>query len=78
MVDNGYLDFVESHDPGRKTRIWSVVNREGQVPLGEVRFWPKWRKYVFFPVQETLFDSYCLTVIANFLREQTDLWRKKK
>jgi hypothetical protein len=78
MAESAYIEFVESHDPTRKTRTWNVLHRGNREQLGEVRFWPAWRKYVFFPADETLWDSYCLQVIQAFLKEQTDAWRAVK
>lgn len=75
MAEKGYIEFIESHDLTRKTRIWVVVQKQSREPLGEVRFWPAWRKYVFLPANNTLWDSYCLQIITAFLLGETNAWR---
>lgn len=62
-----YLAFVPVPvAPNRVTAIWNVTTSEGS-PLGEIRWFAPWRRYVFFPVPNTLFDSGCLKEIANFI-----------
>lgn len=45
------------------TEIWTVSSLGG-VPLGEIKWFSQWRKYTFFPVYGTTFDSKCLIEIA--------------
>jgi hypothetical protein len=74
-------DFVQfefdSSSPSGKTSVWKVINRsfEGStgVYLGVVKWYGAWRCYAFFPTRDTLFESKCLTQIAKFCKEQTDL-----
>ena len=54
----------------RKTEIWNVVAQE-EHRLGEVRWWPAWRRYTFHPDTGTLYDAGCLDEIARFCSEQT-------
>jgi len=71
-----YIDFDEKPNPGHKTRLWIVVNKNGGLPLGEIRFYPAWRKYTFWPAYQMLFDASCLQDIAKFLQDQTQEWRQ--
>jgi hypothetical protein len=71
---SGWLDFVWQSNPGRKTERWLVVpNPKGNPadPLGEVKWFSHWRRYVFFPAQGKLFDAECLRAIAFFCERAT-------
>lgn len=63
-----YLDFQELVPSGRKTKIISVLSKNN-VLLGDISFWPAWRKYVFNPASGTMFDDKCLKEIVNKLDE---------
>ena len=61
---------------GSKTHCWRVYsNAVSPMLLGDVKFRPAWRKYVFLPAFGTLYDSECLTSISEFCDQQTTLWR---
>ena len=63
--------------PGRKTDIWAVaeINAGSDVPdLGQVRFYPRWRKFAFFPFENTLYEADCLRDIAEFCQKETRTW----
>jgi len=69
-----YLTFTDETDPaGRlKTRKWSVWSaKHNDIYLGEVRWMPGWRKYVFIPGEDTAFDAKCLTQLAEYCERQT-------
>ena len=59
-----YLDFQETLNPGRKTRVWEVRNT---VLLGRVAWWSHWRRYTFWPEKATILDAACLREVADFL-----------
>ena len=64
--------------PGRKTSHWIVKPKKlGEGMLGLVKWWPAWRKYVFFPVSDTLFEEDCLHAIAEFIDEETRKYKGK-
>lgn len=69
-----YLEFYEMANPGHKTRVWNVRSI-ASVPLGTIKFFPAWRKYVFVPVAVVVLDAVCLQDITEFLKEQTQAWR---
>ena len=58
------------HKP--KTDIWSVVAKEGEFVLGHVKWHSPWKKYTFFPLDQTLFEKDCLRDIAQFLEVETE------
>ncbi len=61
------LKFVPVRSTG-KTFIWNILN--GQVWLGEVRWYAPWRRYCFYPKAGTIFDASCLREIVWFIDQQ--------
>jgi hypothetical protein len=65
--------FIRFVDAGilsnRTTKVWLIrpadVHRDGV--LGVIKWHSGWRRYAFFPAQETLWDSVCLVHIQKFL-----------
>jgi hypothetical protein len=70
--------FVASDFPKMKTHRWLVRTAGVAIDLGEVKWFGRWRQYVFFPLHETIFDKSCLRDIADFCEEQTKLQRKRR
>lgn len=71
-----FLKFDEVDNGQRKTRRFAVRAALGvEVHLGNVGYHPSWRRYVFYPQPETLFDPDCLRSIASFCESQTKLMR---
>lgn len=73
-VGESYVEFLESPwDPEqrRSTSRWRLRAKAGQEFLGEVRWYAPWRRYAFFPRQDTLFEANCLWDIADFLAKET-------
>ena len=73
-----YLKFqFLNMSPTGKTKIWEVVTvGDGPVILGSVKWFGKWRKYGFFPENDTVFETTCLRDIAEFCEEETKRHRK--
>lgn len=69
-------EFLEFRDIaaefGKKTRRWTVLSKRDQVVLGHIVYYPHWRKYVFAPIDQTLFDHKCLADIQQFLIDHKD------
>lgn len=66
-----HLEFELQPKPeSRRTEIWTVVS-QGEYRLGEVRWYAPWRRYVFCPDVDTLYDALCLHRIATFCAEET-------
>lgn len=70
-----WIEFVEVPFTG-KTKRFTVRSLGGGGELGTVGFYPRWRKYSFFPNPNTLYESDCMRDIAQFCEEQTQAWRK--
>lgn len=61
-----YIEFeLIKNNP--KTKVYSVKSIRGSVSLGVVSWFGKWRRYAFFPEEDTVFDSNCLEDIKNFM-----------
>ncbi|MEI3530661.1 MAG: hypothetical protein V8Q75_06370 [Bacilli bacterium] len=59
--------FIEQL-PKRKTPIYKLCNQQNElIHLGEIKYNPSWRKYCFYPIDETVFDSKCLLDIVEFM-----------
>ena len=52
-----------------KTAIYNVIAKEGDLMLGEIKWFAQWRKYVFLPSNQTIFESKCLNDIVDFLNQ---------
>lgn len=67
-MKTSYLEFI---DLGRiwkkKTNIYSVKNKISQEVIGYISWARNFRKYAFFPNNETYYDSKCLKEIAEYL-----------
>lgn len=61
------LTFLLLEDYGRKTYIFDVYNES--MCLGQVKWFARWRKYTFFPLENTVYDSRCLEEITRFMNE---------
>lgn len=68
-----FLDFAEVHDTG-KTKVFNILSKSGDV-LGKISWFSNWRKYTFWPEQQTIFDSKCLIEIVSFIN---DLMEERK
>lgn len=71
-----YISFHLNHAKStEKTKAFNVRGRTSQVYLGLIKFRPQWRKYVFEPEANTVYDHKCLVEIASFCEDQTKEWR---
>jgi hypothetical protein len=50
-----------------KTQRFEIVTRNGGVRLGEVRWFGRWRQYVFCPDGDTVYEQTCLDDLRGFL-----------
>jgi hypothetical protein len=66
-----WVRFVVTTLKGRSTEAWRVESREDRVELGYIKFYPRWRKFAFFPLNDTLYEADCLHDIADFCKERT-------
>lgn len=73
------LTFVDAgNSTSGKTRRWYVQNGTGTRVLGHVQWFAAWRRYVFYPLAETLFDAACLGELRTFLLDETTTHKAAK
>lgn len=64
--------------PERKTNIYEVLEKgDVRARLGEIRWFGRWRKYAFYPVEGTLYEETCMREIALFIQQETRLHNKR-
>lgn len=51
----------------RKTPIYHIESPNGVIKLGQIKWFPAWRGYCFFPEPDTIWDLTCLSEINIFL-----------
>lgn len=59
-----YLNF-EQVITNNKTLTYNVKNNVTNTLLGSISWHNHWRKYVFFPVGNMLFDASCLSEVIS-------------
>lgn len=63
---------------GRKTRTYDVVAKQEGTFLGRIRWHSSWCKYVFEPIQGTIYEETCLRDIAEFCETKTKEYKQAK
>ncbi len=64
------LQIKETKDTG-KTKVFQVGCNDAY--LGNIKWYAPWRRYTFFPENNTLFDSNCLNEITSFIDNEMKL-----
>lgn len=62
-----YIVFKKEFIKGRKTPIVTIHSAKDDTLLGDIRWWSAWRKYVFCPDGDTIFDAKCLSEIELYM-----------
>ena len=76
MTEGMFLKF-DLLKEGDKTNQYLVVSKKTSTPLGFVKWYGAFRKYCFFPADQTIFDPSCLRDIINFINFLMDERKKK-
>ncbi|MBX8644426.1 MAG: hypothetical protein KIY12_06880 [Thermoplasmata archaeon] len=63
---NGYLKF-ELIERKSKTAVYLVRSIHDGSDLGKISWFSHWRRYVFSPLEGTIFDSACLGEVKVFI-----------
>ncbi len=78
VTEASYLYF-RLEEERTTTKVWTVVNKENGSRLGKISWYGPWRKYAFFTIIDSVFESVCLHDISEFLAEETGkFWKKKR
>lgn len=63
-----HMTAFEYYENNRKLPLYEIVNQQNElIHLGIVKYNSRWRKYCFYPEDETVFDDKCLQDMINFL-----------
>lgn len=65
IFEGNYFRIEKKILPNRKTPIYEIIN--GNIKIGEVKWYGAWRKYCFFPTSDTVWDGKCLNELNDFL-----------
>lgn len=66
-----YIEFIDTSIYGQKTKRYDIHSIDQGTTIGEIKWFPAWRKYCFFPRATTVFETVCLTDIIEFIKELT-------
>ena len=73
-----YIKFwKEPRNPKKKTDTYFVANNN-DIPLGNISWFSRWRKYAFYPYSDMVFEEICLKEIAEFIQQETYNYKKEK
>jgi hypothetical protein len=51
-----------------KTTVWRIINKCSGCTIGTIKWYGQWRQYCFFPAQDCVFSSGCLSDIIDFMK----------
>jgi hypothetical protein len=60
---------------GKKTSVYEVYSNYDD-HLGTIKWYSPWRKYVFAPSTDTLYEETCMREISQFIEDQTTIQRE--
>lgn len=64
MSDHFKINYLRDAKDG-KTKIFECSSKG--TSLGEIKWFDKWSKYCFYPVEFSLFDEECLCAVSSFI-----------
>ncbi len=80
MIESKYMEFDKIGDTG-KTEIWNILKKttgdfslesSHQFILGQIKWYPQWRQYCFFPSPSSVFNIGCMRDIMRVIRDLMD------
>lgn len=60
-----------------KTDLYEVRNKQSMEPLGSISWYAQWRKYCFYPLNNTIYDYSCLDEIGRVLFELNERHKQR-
>lgn len=70
LSESKYMRTALSKPEGRKTYICTITEKADEFNhLGEIKWYPPWRGYCFYPAYQTVFDTGCLGKIYDWVVE---------
>jgi hypothetical protein len=67
LKETDFMRFEDLPNPRRVTRFIAVWSKSQGYKLGHIRWYWRWRQYVFEPSKGTLFNVSCLADLADRL-----------
>ncbi|OHE41489.1 MAG: hypothetical protein A2Y16_05465 [Tenericutes bacterium GWF2_57_13] len=67
-IKDKFIEFYSVTLPNRKTPIIAVYNKLSQEVIGEIKWYPPFRQYSFFPEDETVYHDGCLEKILECIK----------
>jgi len=67
--DYRYFTAYKVNVAGRKTPLYTIVSKKDGSTLGMVRFHAPWRKWVFAPNNDVIWDTDCLDDVNRLLQD---------
>ncbi|MDX9802799.1 MAG: hypothetical protein RBS96_02050 [Dehalococcoidales bacterium] len=78
QVQGTHIQFGEHPQPKRKTMVWAVTSVYDQTLLGFISWFPRFRKFSFFPQKDTVYEEMCLRDIAEFCETETKKQKERR
>ncbi|MCK9470317.1 MAG: hypothetical protein M0Q88_01000 [Bacilli bacterium] len=73
----GYITFIKlSQIKKKKTDDIKLFNKDTEACLGEIKWFPAFRKYSYFPAAGIVLDAKCLDVISKYLNDLNLKYKK--
>jgi len=68
IKETQYL-FFEEHPTKTKTKYITVVNRNSEDIIGEIKWYAPWRQYCFFPEFDTVWNMTCMDDVKEVIQK---------
>lgn len=70
-TEGRYIRFEKlPRKENRKTDVYKIVTKyENPEIIGSIEWFGRWRKYAFFPIKDTVYETVCLNDIIKFLND---------
>ena len=66
-----YIEMTEVASNG-KTKKWDIINKNSQLVIGYIGWYPYCRQYCFTPNDNTIYSVGCLNDIVDFISKHKD------
>ena len=60
VYQSEYIEIVSETIEKRKTPIYHIYSKHSNDEIGIIKWYGAWRKYCFFPNEDTIWDKKCL------------------
>lgn len=68
IKETKYLVFALVPTKG-KTKSVDIINKHHEEVIGEIKWFGPWRQYCFFPYNNTLWNTTCITDVQEVIDE---------